>query len=69
MDILIGSLTTVIFFCCLAIAYQLGRKHNKTETAQQLTEQEAKEEELKLKGWQNVLDYDVDVAIGRRVNK
>lgn len=69
MDILIGVLATVLFSLCLATAYTLGRKHNKTAIAQQLTEQEAREEELKLKGWENVLNFDVDVAMGRRGNK
>lgn len=69
MDALIGSLITVIFFACISIAYYVGRKHNKTEIAEQLTEQEQKEEELKLKGWENVLNFDVDVALGKRVNK
>ena len=69
MDILIGVLGTVLFFLCIATAYTLGRKHNRTAIAQQLTEQEAREEELKLKGWENVLNFDVDVAMGRRGNK
>lgn len=69
MDILIGISATVIFFACISIAYYVGRRHNKTAIAQQLTEQEQKEEELKLKGWENVLNFDVDVALGKRVNK
>lgn len=69
LNILIGVLGTVLFFLCLATAYYIGRRHNKTATAQQLSEQEELEAEKRMKGWQNVLDYDYDVALGRRVNK
>ena len=69
IDTLIGVLGTVLFFLCLATAYTIGRRHNRTAIAEQLTEQEQKEEELKLKGWENVLNFDVDVALGKRVNK
>ena len=69
LNILIGVLGTVGFFAMLATAYTIGRRHNKTAIAEQLTEQEQKEEELKLKGWENVLNFDIDVALGKRVNK
>lgn len=69
MDMLIGSAITLAFFLCLATAYYIGRRHNKTATAQQLSEQEELELQKRMKGLENVLNYDYDVAIGRRVNK
>jgi hypothetical protein len=68
MDMLIGALITVCFFLCLYTAYYLGRRQRKLDTATKLTEQEELEVEKRMKGMQNVMEYDYDVAIGKKVN-
>lgn len=69
IDILLGAGIMLVFFLCLATAYYIGRRHNKTAAAQQLSEQEELELQKRLKGVENVLNYDYDVALGRRQNK
>lgn len=68
MDLLIGSLSTVVFFLCLIGAYKVGQRHIRKATAQQLSEKEELEEALRIKGIENVMNFDYDVAIGRRAN-
>lgn len=68
MDTLIGVLITVLFFLCLYTAYYLGRRQHKLDTATKLTQQEELEVEKRMKGMQNVMEYDYDVAIGKKVN-
>jgi cbb3-type cytochrome oxidase subunit 3 len=68
LNALIGALITVCFSLCLYGAYTLGRRQRKLDTAQQLTEQEELEVEKRMKGMQNVMEYDYEVAIGKKVN-
>jgi hypothetical protein len=68
VNILIGVLITVCFFLCLYTAYYLGRRQRKLDTAEKLSEQEELEVEKRMKGMQNVMEYDYDVAIGKKVN-
>jgi len=68
MDILIGSVGTLGFLLCLATAYYLGRRQRKTDIVNKLTEQEERELQRRMKGVENVMNYDYDVALGRRVD-
>ena len=68
MDMLIGALFTVFFSLCLFIAFHMGRKQRKLDTATKLTEREELEVEKRMKGMQNVMEYDYNVAIGKKVN-
>lgn len=69
MQYLIGSLITVAFLLSLYGSYTLGRRQRKIDTANKLSEQEELELQKQMKGLQNVLQFDYDVAIGRRANK
>lgn len=69
MDILLGMLATTAFFLCLGVAYEVGHKHARKTTATKLTEREELEVEKRMKGMQNVMEYDYDVAIGKKVNR
>lgn len=69
IDTLIGSLATVAFFLCLYGAYYMGRRQRKTDIADKLTQEEEEALKRQMKGLENVLNYDYDVAIGRRANK
>ena len=68
LNAIIGSLVTVVFLLCLYGAYTLGRKQRKTDITTKLSEQEQLEIKKKLKGFENIMNYDYDVAIGKRVN-
>ncbi len=68
LNAIIGSLVTVAFLLCLYGAYTLGRKQKRTDVAIKLSEQEQLEIEKKLKGFENIMNYDYDVAIGKRVS-
>jgi len=68
LNAIIGSLATVAFLLCLFGAYVLGRRQRKSDITTKLSEQEQLEIEKKLKGFENIMNYDYDVAIGKRVN-
>lgn len=69
INIFIGVLITVAFFSCLAVAYYMGRRQRKVDIVEKLSQEEELEQQRRLKGFDNVLNYDYDVAIGKRVNK
>ena len=69
MDTLIGVLATVFFFSCLYIAYTVGLRHAKKSILDKRTEQEELELERQRKGFDNIMNFDMDVALGRRANK
>lgn len=69
IDILIGVLITISFPSCLAVAYYMGRRQRKADIVEKLSEQEEEELQKRLEGIDNVMNYDYDVAIGKRVNK
>lgn len=69
INILIGVLATVLLFCLLYAAYEIGRKQRKIDTATKLSKEEEKAERLRIEGMENVLNFDYDVAIGKRVNR
>lgn len=69
MDMLLGAGITLVFFLCLYGAYYMGRRQRKLDVAVKLSEEEELELQRRRKGLENVLNYDYDVAIGRRSNK
>jgi len=69
MDTLIGVLATVFSISCLYIAYTVGLRHAKQSILDKRTEQEEMQLELQRVGMENVMNYDMDVALGRRGNK
>ena len=69
MDIILGALVTTAFFSCLYIAYSVGLRHAKQSIADKRTEQEELELERQRKGFDNIMNFDMDVALGRRANK
>lgn len=64
-DMLIGALITSIFFIWSMGIYYLGKNH-KTNKRQDSNEYIQKELRKRQQGMQNILDYDVDVAMGNR---
>jgi hypothetical protein len=69
INTLLGVLGTVLLFLLLYTAYYLGRRQRKLDTATKLTEREELEVEKRMKGMQNVMEYDYDVAIGKKQNR
>lgn len=67
INILIGALITVCLFCTHYVAYHIGRRQNKRDMVEKLSREEQEEAEKRLKGLENIMNYDYDVAIGRRV--
>jgi hypothetical protein len=69
MEFVIGLFAGIGFFVLVAvllyIGYRLGNKPNKTNpTKRELTEQE----QLK-KDFQAMMNYDLDIALGRKVSE
>ena len=58
-----------VLFLCLYIAYTIGHRHAKKSLADKRTEQEELELERQRKGFDNIMNFDMDVALGRRGNK
>jgi len=69
MDIILGALVTTAFFLCLYLAYSVGIRHAKKSILDKRTEQEELELTRQRIGFDNIMNFDVDVALGRRGNK
>jgi hypothetical protein len=62
---ILGSLITVGLFCTHYVAYQKGcRQGNKIENIK-MTREEREETKKKIVGFENIMNYDYNVAIGR----
>lgn len=57
----------LVLFLCLVLGYYIGRRQKKTDIVEKLSREEQEEAEKRMKGLENILNYDYDVAIGRRV--
>lgn len=68
INTLLGVLVTVLLFSTHFIAYKLGFKQRKYEKVERLSEQEKEVEDRRSKGMENILNYDYEVAIGKRRN-
>lgn len=66
MQIAIGMLIMAFFFCTHYTAFKMGHRQRKVEQVEKLSEEEKQAEEKRLKGLENIMNYDYDVAIGRR---
>ena len=66
--IFIGISIMLILFLCVFIGYQIGCKHKKAYEVEKLSKEEEEAFKKHVKGMENVLNYDYDVAIGRRAN-
>lgn len=66
MNILIGAICGLLFFVVLILSFYSGYKvGSKTKpVVQTLTPDEQKKIEQMQKGWQNILNYDINVARG-----
>jgi len=69
MDIFIGASAMLVLFSCLYLAYSVGLRHAKKSLADKRTEQEELDLERQRKGFDNIMNFDMDVALGRRANK
>jgi len=69
INILIGMGICSAFFLCLFVAFTVGSRHAKKSLADKRTEQEELELERQRKGFDNIMNFDMDVALGRRVNR
>ena len=63
--IIIGIAIMAMLFLCVSIGYKLNNKPK----AQLHTEQELNALRKRNEGFTNIMDYDYNVAIGKRVNK
>jgi len=68
-NILAGIGIMSILFLCLFTAYTVGLRHAKKSILDKRTEQEELELERQRKGFDNIMNFDMDVALGRRANK
>jgi len=69
MDIFTGASAMLVLFLCLFTAYTVGLRHAKKSILDKRTEQEELELERQRKGFDNIMNFDMDVALGRRGNK
>ena len=65
IDFIIGMVVTAILFCSHFYFYSLGKSKN-TPTSNDYYLKEVKKRD---KGMQNIMDYDVDVAMGKRTQR
>lgn len=65
IGIIIGVVIMAMLFLCVLTGYKLQLKPK----TQLHTEQEIEVLRKRNEGFQNVMDYDYNVAIGKRVNK
>ena len=66
----LGSFFTIIFASCTIIAYNLGKRSRKTEKKTEISrEDEAKLEKANQfkEGFQNIMDYNINVFHGKGV--
>jgi hypothetical protein len=66
---IIGAAIMAALFLSHFVAFQMGRRQKKIDTVAKLTEEEEREAKKRLEGFENIMNYDYDVAIGRRANK
>lgn len=68
MNIFIGLSVGLVFFLCLCAAMYVGYKLAKMQKPKELTVEEKQAEKIKLmnEGMQNIMNYDVSVAMRKR---
>lgn len=65
IGIFIGVIFMVMLFLCVYIGYKLQTKHKPLEQ----TDEEKRTLRLRDEGFENIFNFDYDVALGKRVNK
>jgi len=68
IEALIGASAMVLLFISHYTAYYMGHRQKKIDVVTKLTKEEEEAFKKHVKGMENVLNYDYDVAIGRRAN-
>lgn len=65
-EILIGFALCLVFFLCLTVSFYIGYKYGqrKKVKAEPLTLEEKLEQERRQKWFNNVMNYDVNKALG-----
>jgi hypothetical protein len=66
---LLGALITIALFLSHFVAFKFGCKRQIKVTADKLSKEEEEALQRQIKGIENVLNYDYDAAIGKRVNR
>ena len=66
MQFLIGFITAIVSVIILMVAFLLGQRSNKRDKDKSIKVGFEEEEKARQRGMNNVLSYDLDVAIGRR---
>lgn len=65
MQYLIGFAMCLVFFLCLILSFYLGyRCKTKPKVKEELTEQQKQLMKLREEGFKNVMNYDIDTAMG-----
>lgn len=63
MEYIVGALITTVFFLCLGFAFYCGKRF-KNKTIDELDEQQKFEIQKKIEGMQNIMNYDIETAMG-----
>ena len=65
IGLLLGIILMIVLFLCVFIGYKTGNKQEKLLQ----TKEEIERLRLRDEGISNVMDYDYNVALGKRVSK
>jgi cystathionine beta-lyase/cystathionine gamma-synthase len=70
MEFLFGVLTTVLFFCCVSVAYRMGKKQAKKISKVNTPSEEEQHQKEQIKRYNDhfkkLFSYDVDKALQRK---
>lgn len=63
MQYLIGAAITMLFFLCLGLAFYCGIRFSK-KAVEEVDQKKKLEIQRKIEGMQNIMNYDINVAMG-----
>lgn len=70
MELFIGLVLGLVFFICLSsvffLGYRLGNKINKPKSSEP-SQEEIKKAQQMIEGFQNIMNYNVETAMQRRL--
>lgn len=65
VNFILGVVTTCLFAFFLILAYNLGKKNNKKVEKEDISKEERENIKRINEGFQNIMNYSVDVALGK----
>lgn len=68
MQYIIGALSSAAFFACVALAYIAGSRSKRPQAQKsiEVPEEELRRSDSMRRGFVNMMNYDMDTALGRK---